>query len=84
MPTSDELTQRAIKLYTGKLGAQQPAADLSGPATAGGLDYIVLRNLGGVLAAYRVLPVSRALKRLKRWPATLDDQPNIQGTGAQA
>ncbi|WP_175526092.1 hypothetical protein [Paracidovorax konjaci] len=25
-----QLTQRAIKLHTGKLGAQQPAADLSG------------------------------------------------------
>ena len=63
-----QLTHRAIKLHTGKLGAQQPAADLSGPATAGGLDYIVLRNLGGVLAVYRVLPISRNLKRLKRWP----------------
>ena len=49
--THDNLTQRAIKLHTGRVpGAQQPAADLSGPATAGGLDFIVLRNLGGVLA----------------------------------
>jgi hypothetical protein len=67
-----QLTQRAIKLHTGKLGAQQPAADLSGPATAGGLDYIVLRNLGGVLAVYRVLPITRTLKRLKRWPKELE------------
>jgi len=49
-------------------GAQQPAAGLSGPATAGGLDYIVLRNVNGVLAVYRVLPISCTLKRLKRWP----------------
>ena len=63
------LTQRAIKLHTGRVpGAQQPAADLSGPATACGLDYVVLRNVGGVLAVYRVLPVSKTLKRLKRWP----------------
>lgn len=68
----DFLTQRAIKLHTGKLGAQHPAADLSGPATADGLDYIVLRNLGGVLAVYRVLPISRALKRLKRWPKEVE------------
>lgn len=54
-----QLTQRAIKLHTGKLGAQQPAADLSGPATAGGHDYIVLT-------------ISRALKRLKRWPKELE------------
>lgn len=66
------LTQRAIKLHTGKLGAQQPAADLSGPTAAGGLDYIVLRNLGGVLAVYRVLPISRTLKRLKRWPKVVE------------
>ena len=71
--THDNLTQRAIKLHTGRVpGAQQPAADLSGPATAGGLDYIVLRNLGGVLAVYRALPVSKTLKRLKRWPMEVE------------
>lgn len=69
---TDQLTQRAIKAHTGKLGAQQPAAALSGPATHGGHDYIVLRNLGGVLAVYRVLPVSRSLKRLKRWPKVVE------------
>ncbi|MBK9199806.1 hypothetical protein [Candidatus Skiveiella danica] len=70
-----QLTQRAIKLHTGKLGAQQPAADLSGPATAGGLDHIRLRNLGGVLVAvYRVLPITRTLKRLKRWVETVEDE----------
>ena len=70
--TSD-LTQRAIKLHTGRVpGAQQPAANLSGPATAGSLDYIVLRNIGGVLAVYRVLPVSKTLKRLKRWPKEVE------------
>ena len=67
-----ELTNRAIAAYTRKPGAQQPAADLSGPATAGGLDYIVLRNLGGVLAVYRVLPISKTLKRLKRWPKVVE------------
>lgn len=70
--TSD-LTQRAIKLHTGRVpGAQQPAANLSGPVTAGGLDYIVLRNIGGVLAVYRVLPISKTLKRLKRWPKEVE------------
>lgn len=63
-----EHTTRAIAAYTRNPGTQQPAADLSGPAAAGGLDYIVLRNLGGVLAVYRVLPISKTLKRLKRWP----------------
>ena len=69
----DYLTQRAIKLHTGRVpGAQQPAANLSGPATAGGLDYIVLRNIGGVLAVFRILPISRSLKRLKRWPKEVE------------
>ena len=53
-------------------GAQQPAADLSGPATDKGLEYIVLRNLGGVLAVYRVLTISRELKRLQRWPKVIE------------
>jgi hypothetical protein len=73
MTTFHDLTQRAIKLHTGRVpGAQQPAADISGPATAGGQDYIVLRNLGGVLAVYRVLPISKVLKRLKRWPKEVE------------
>lgn len=82
--TLNDLTQRAIKAHTGKHGAQQPAADLSGPATHGGLDYIVLRNLGGVLSVYRILPLSRTLKRLKRWPAVLNDQSGSTGSRAQA
>lgn len=70
--TSD-LTQRAIKLHTGRVpGAQQPAASLSGLTTADGLDYIVLRNIGGVLAVYRILPISKTLKRLKRWPKEVE------------
>lgn len=76
--TLDNLTQRAIKLHTGRVpGAQQPAANQSGPATVGGLDYVVLRNVSGVLAVYRVLPISRTLKRLKRWPAALNDEPGL-------
>ena len=76
--TLDDLTLRAIKLHTGRVpGAQQPAADLSGPATAGGQDYIVLRNLGGVLAVYRIDPLSKTLKRLKRWPTALNDEPGL-------
>ena len=82
--TLNDLTQRAIKAHTGKLGAQQPAANLSGPATSGGLDYVVLRNVSGVLAVYRVLPLSRTLKRLKRWPAVLNDQSGPNGSGTQA
>ncbi|WP_156909594.1 hypothetical protein [Ottowia thiooxydans] len=45
-----QLTDRALSLYARKPDVQQPAAGLSGPATAGGFDYIVVRNLSGTLA----------------------------------
>ena len=69
---TNDLTQRAIASYLRKSASQQPSAALSGPATAGGFDYIVLRNLGGVLAVYRVMTHSHALKRLRRWPKVVE------------
>ena len=68
----NDLTTRAIAVHLRKPGALRPAADLCGPATAGGFDYIVLRNLGGVLAVYRVMTHSRVLKRLRRWPKAVE------------
>ena len=68
----NDLTTRAIASHMHTPGAQQPAANLSGPATAGGFDYIVLRNISGVLAVYRVLTHSRTLKRLRRWPKAVE------------
>ena len=70
--STTDLLQRAIAPHLRKPGALQPAADLSGPATAGGFDYIVLRNLGGVLAVYRVMTHSRTLTRLRRWPKAVE------------
>lgn len=67
-----DLTQRAIKAHMRREGAQQPDTNLSGPATAGGLEYIVLRNVSGVLGVYRVLPKFGELKRLKRWPKAVE------------
>lgn len=68
----NDLTTRAIASHMRKPGAQQPAANSSGPATAGGFDYIVLRNISGVLAVYRVMTHSRTLKRLRRWPKAVE------------
>jgi hypothetical protein len=51
-------------------GTDQPAND-SGVETIDGKDYVVLRNVGGVLAVYRVR-TSGALKRLRRWPRDLN------------
>lgn len=70
--STTDLLQRAIAFHLRKPSALQPAADLSGPATAGGFDYIVLRNLGGVLAVYRVMTHSCTLKRLRRWPKAVE------------
>ncbi len=62
----DELTGRAFAAYFRSGGTDQPGND-SGPAELDGRQYVVLRNVNGVLAVYRVR-TSGALKRLRRWP----------------
>lgn len=70
---TNDLTQRAINAHMRQEGAQQPDTGISGPTTAAGLNYIVLRNVDGVLAVFRVLPKKRpGLKRLKRWPKAVE------------
>lgn len=71
IPTSD-LVRRAITAFMRKPGAQTPSQCLSGAGSAGGLDYIVLRDFGGVVAVYRVMPHSQTLKRLHRWPRMIE------------
>ena len=66
----DTLTARAFAAYFRSGGMDQPAND-SGPATIDGMTYVVLRNVNGVLAVYRVR-TSGVLKRLVRWPAALN------------
>ena len=39
----------------------------------GGKQYVVLENVNGILAVYRVR-TSGVLKELKRWPAELDEE----------
>lgn len=43
--------------------------------TIEGLDYIVLTNVKGILAVYRVRTVNgeQVLKGLKRWPKAIDE-----------
>lgn len=55
-------------------GAMQPNRDMSGPARAKYLQYIVLRNVSEVLAVYRILLKKQrpVLKRLKRWPREIE------------
>jgi hypothetical protein len=49
----------------------QPA-NTSGIAEYTGKSYVVLHNVNGILAVYRILN-NGALKALKRWPAALQE-----------
>lgn len=71
--TDEELTRRAFAAYfrSGGEGAPMPAYD-SGVVEHEGKRYVVLRNVNGTLAVYRVR-TSGALKALKRWPAELEE-----------
>jgi hypothetical protein len=71
----DELTTRAMTAWFRACRAEgaiadQPAND-SGPVVHEGKQYVVLRNVRGVLAVYRVRN-DGVLKRLKRWPSELE------------
>ena len=66
----DGLTYRAFGAYFRSGGVAQPAND-SGPITDTGREYVVLRNVNGILAVYRVR-TSGALRRLRRWPQALE------------
>jgi hypothetical protein len=71
-PTGDPVA-RAFAAYFRVEGPTAPEpASSSGVAEADGKQYIVLRNINGVLAVYRIR-TSGVLKRLTRWPAELND-----------
>lgn len=74
-PSDEELTQRAIAAYyrsaRGGEILDQPSSGASGVTEHEGKEYVILRNVNGVLAVYRVRP-SGALKGLRRWPKELD------------
>jgi hypothetical protein len=70
----DKLTQRAFAAYfrhppAGAILDQPDSA--SGPVDWQGKTYVVLFNINGVLAVYRVR-TSGALKRLVRWPKGIE------------
>jgi len=75
-PCYDVLTNRAMTAYfrEAKREGVEPdqPANTSGVVTLGGLDYVVLENIVGPIAVYRVRNDGK-LKRLKRLPAGLDD-----------
>jgi len=68
--TDDDLTRRAFAAWFRSGGTDQPS-NASGVVEHDGKDYVLLLNVTGTLAVYRVTNQGQ-LKRLKRWPAELD------------
>ncbi len=65
------LTRRAFAAYFRSGHSDQPA-NTSGVQTVDGRRYVVLRNVNGVLAVYRVRN-DGMLKGLRRWPSELSN-----------
>ena len=71
--STEELKARALRAYFTKvrregLRPQEPALASSGVEKHAGMHYVILRNMRGVLAVYRVRN-DGVLKSLKRWPS---------------
>lgn len=66
----DELTRRALAAYFRAGGTDQPSGD-SGVVKRDEKLYVVLRNVNGTLAVYRVRN-DGVLRRMRRWPSDVD------------
>jgi len=55
----------------GTQATDQPS-NASDVETVNGREYVVLRNVNGILAVYRIRSHDGVLKRLKRWPSALE------------
>lgn len=62
---------RAMAAYFRSGANIQPAHDVL-QYTVRGKDYVVLQNVNGILAVYRIKP-DGYLKGLRRWPAVIDE-----------
>jgi len=63
---------RALAAYFRYGGTEQPNHGHSGEQEHNGKRYVVLRNVNGILAVYRITTDGQ-LKRLKRWPKELEE-----------
>jgi hypothetical protein len=73
--SDDQVTSRAYRAWFIECERQgviadQPSAASSGQETLKGRNYVVLRNVRGMMAVYRVSN-NGSLERLKRWPVEL-------------
>lgn len=72
MPKSD-LERRAFAAYFRSGGTEQPSATISGVEEHDGKTYVVLRNVSGLLACYRVRNDGK-LKLLRRVPRAIAEE----------
>ncbi|MBU9283727.1 hypothetical protein [Burkholderia multivorans] len=73
---NDNLIQRATRahrIFVSKNGgvADIPSNSTSGVCGHAGREYVVLRNVRGIMAIYRIRSDTGVLRRLKRWSAAL-------------
>ncbi len=71
MSNEKEFLQRAVTEWFHAGGLVQPA-NSSGVTEFEGKSYVVLRNVNGVLAVYRIRTNGTTLKRLQRWPSEIE------------
>jgi hypothetical protein len=72
MSTDGDLTRRAFAAWFRTGGTDQPDAG-SGVVEHQGRRYVVLRNVNGVLAVYRVRH-DEVLRRMRRPPKTIAEE----------
>lgn len=75
---NDQYISRAISAYYRAAGTQHgvyPSRQVCALEIHMGREYVVLRNGAGVVAVYRVRAYDGILKRLKRWPGSIQNQP---------
>ena len=66
-----EYFNRAMAAWFRAGNTDQPSSYSSGMEEVKGLNYVVLRNVNGILAVYRIKP-DGFLRRMRRWPKELD------------
>jgi len=67
---NQNFVERAMKAWF-RAGGEELPSNLSDEVSHDGLRYVVLENVNGVLAVYRITN-SEKLRRLRRWPKGLE------------
>jgi hypothetical protein len=68
----DEMVKRATAAWFRSGGDDQPGSGPSGIREHEGKKYVVLENVNGILAVYRIKN-DGLLRRMKRWPKAIEN-----------